>query len=151
MKIKCATRAKEGTTLVEVVFAMVVLAIMGAALAGSYTFGFMLMQMARENQRATQIMLEKVETLRLYRWDQVLTPGFIPTNFTEVYDPQASGSGQGVTYTGTVSIAQAPFSASYSTNMRQLVVTLQWATGNVNRIRSLATLIARDGVQNYVY
>jgi hypothetical protein len=104
-------------------------------------------------------MLEKVETLRLYNWDQVNSNGFIPTNFTDVYDPQASSGRQGVTYTGTLTIADFTNATSgsvstppsYSTNMRQVTLTVNWNTRNINRSRSLTTYIARDGMQNYVY
>jgi len=48
-------------------------------------FGMFNLQMSRENLRATQIMLEKVETLRVCNWDQLITPGYLPTNFTAYY------------------------------------------------------------------
>ncbi len=70
--------------------AIALLGVMASGIFGSFRYGFFALQLVRENQRATQILLEKVETLRLYSWDQVNTPGFIPTNLpTEYYDPQA--------------------------------------------------------------
>jgi len=54
----------------------VVAAILSGIMTGTFT-----MRMARENLRATQIMLEKVETIRLYSWNQVTSNGFIPTDF----------------------------------------------------------------------
>jgi type II secretory pathway pseudopilin PulG len=153
------TAQQSGLTFVDVIMATAVISIMSLGVVGSLTYGFFVMQMARENQRATQVMLEKVETLRLYNWDQVNSNGFIPTNFTDVYDPQASSGRQGVTYTGTLTIADftnatsGSISAppSYSTNMRQVTLTVNWNTRNINRSRSLTTYIARDGMQNYVY
>ncbi len=152
MRIRRAKKGQTGLTIVEAVFAMAVLAMMGTALMGSYSFGFLSIDLARENQRATQILLEKVETLRLYRWDQVLTAGFIPTSFTEAYDPQAAAGSQGVTYTGTVSIGAVPFDSDYSTNMREIDITLQWTSpNNLVHTRQATTYIAKDGLQNYVY
>ncbi len=152
MKIYSLKRQVHGTTMVDVVAAMVILAIMVGALMGSFSYGFFMMQLARENQRATQILLEKAETIRLYRWDQVNTPGFIPDTFTDVYDPQAPDGSQGITYNGTVSISNVTSSASYADNLRQLTINLQWTTArNFARSRTLSTLIAKDGIQNYVY
>ena len=37
--------------------------------------GFAATQVARENLRATQILQEKMETIRLYGWDQINVPG----------------------------------------------------------------------------
>jgi len=152
MKIGLRSRAASGTTLVEVVIATAILGIMATGIIGSFTYGFFIMQLARENQRATQILVEKVETIRLYRWESVTNSGFIPPTFTDVYDPQAPSGGQGIVYQGRVTLEDAPFSTSYSADMRQLVVTLNWVNSqNMSRTRTFSTLIAKDGVQNYVY
>jgi hypothetical protein len=110
------------------------------------------MELARENQRATQIILEKFETVRLYNWDQVLTPGFIPATFDDIYDPQAGTNGAGVAYHGTVTVTNVPFNSSYSGNMRELVISLTWTSSkNLTRSRTMSTFVAKDGIQNYVY
>jgi type II secretory pathway pseudopilin PulG len=154
MKIRFYKQARLGATLVEVVVAISVLAVVAAGVLGALKYGFFAMSLVRENQRATQIILAKAETLRLYRWDQVLSNGFIPTTFSEVYDPQAAAGQQGVTYTGFVDISNCPApiaSKSYATNMRQCTITLNWTTGKIPRSRSVSTFIAKDGIQNYVY
>ena len=141
-----------GSCLVEVIIATAILIIMVAGLLNSFGYGFLVTQVVRENQRATQIILEKVEIIRLYNWDQVNTSGFIPATFTDVYDPQSTSS-PGITYNGTLTITPYPGGgASYSANIKQLVITLQWTTANrIPHSRTLATLIAKDGIQNYVY
>src|SRR5438046_4179464 len=114
MKIKLLLssrlRAKlGGFSLIEVVVGMGIIGtVVGAMLSGVAT-GTFTMRMARENLRATQIMLEKVETIRLYSWDQINQSGFIPTSFNATYDPQGTPN-VGLTYTGTLSIASAPIS-----------------------------------------
>jgi type II secretory pathway pseudopilin PulG len=150
MKLRYQANLEAATTLTEVVFAVAILAICAAGLMGALANGFFTIQVARENQRATQILMEQTEMIRLYNWDQVNRAGFIPTDFRAVYDPQSAGGG-GVTYTGTVSITSVPFSASYATNMRQLTLSLSWASKNVPRSRTLTTLVSKDGLQNYVY
>ena len=152
MRIHCKANPQRGTTIVEIVISTCILSIMAAGIIGCFTYGFYVMELARENQRATQIILEKFETVRLYNWDQVRTPGFIPASFDDVYDPQAGTGAGGVAYHGTVTVTNVPFTASYSTNMRQLVISLSWTSSkNLTRTRSMSTLVARDGVQNYVY
>jgi type II secretory pathway pseudopilin PulG len=138
-------------TLVDVVIAVAILGIMGGGIFGSFRYGFFTLQLVRENQRATQIILEKVETIRLYSWDQINTPGFVLDSFTEKYDPQDSTNDAQLTYTGTVTLANCPLISSYAVNLRQVTVTLQWMTRNIPHSRSLTTYIAKDGIQNYVY
>jgi len=152
MRISCARHSEQGTTLIEVIMACGLLVTVGAAILLSFSYGFFAMQLARENQRATQIVLEKVETIRLYSWDQVNSNGFIPISFTDVYDPQAAAGKQGVTYKGTVLITNFPTGVSYSANLRQFTVNLQWTNSrNLVRSRTLTTWVAKDGLQNYVY
>src|SRR5205814_4257775 len=139
LKFNLTKKTCRASTMVEVVVAIGILAILGAGVVGSFKYGFFMMDMVRQNQRATQIMLAKAETVRLYRWDQVLSNGFIPTTFPDVYDPQAPVGQQGVTYNGTVIITNFPENRSYSTNMRQLTIGLTWKTGNISRSRSLTT------------
>ena len=137
--------------MVEVIVALGVLAVMVAGILGSFKYGFFVMQSVRENQRATQIMLAKFETIRLYRWDQVNSNGFIPTTFTDVYDPQGPAGQQGATYTGTVTVTNcgSPISTtSYATNMRQCTISLRWTTGSMwsnNSLTNKATGSTKGG------
>ena len=85
MKIKqLISRAKRQAafSLVESTVALGVLGTTATAMLTGLTSGFFTMQLARENVRATQILLEKVETIRLYDWDQINSNGFIPPTFT---------------------------------------------------------------------
>jgi len=138
-------------TLVELVTSVAVLGVMAGGIFGSFRYGFFSLELLRENQRATQVILEKVETIRLYNWDQVNVNGFIPATFTERYDPQATTCSQGVTYTGTVVVTNCSLTSSYATNIKQLTITLSWSTRNIPHTRTLTTYIAKDGLQNYVY
>ena len=145
-------KSPKGGTLIEVVVAITILAVMGGGIISSINYGLFMMRLARENARATQIMLEKLETIRLYNWTEVTNAGFVPTTFTDVYDPQGATNLQGAVYNGTMTISNVNFSASYSTNMRQFTVTLQWVTaGRINHNRSMSTYVAQNGLQNYVY
>jgi len=143
-------RSQAAFSLAESTIALGVLGTSAVAMLTGITNGFFTMQLARENVRATQILLEKVETIRLYDWDQINTAGFIPTNFTTFYDPNATNS-QGLTYQGTLTISAPPITSSYVADMRQVTVRLDWKTGHLDRTRTFTTFIARDGLQNYIY
>jgi hypothetical protein len=149
MKIRLGKINTLGTTLVDVIMSVALIAVMSGGLVGSLTYGYFVMQLTRENQRATQILLERSEAIRLYNWDQVNTAGFIPTSFTDVYDPQSTNA-PGATYTGTLSKSNI-FSSLYGTNLIQFTMTLTWHTKTVNHSRTMYTYIAKDGIQNYVF
>jgi uncharacterized protein (TIGR02598 family) len=140
-------------SLVEVTCGMAIVGTVVAALMSGFTSGIFTMQMARENLRATQILLERMETIRLYSWEEIntITPTpFIEPNFTASYDPLGAPN-QGVTYYGTITITNAPVSSSYSNDMRLVKVTLTWKTGNLERYREFNSYISRSGIQNYIY
>lgn len=136
--------------------ALVAVAIVGVVLVSLYTGisnGFAFAKVTRENLRATQILQEKMETIRLYTWEQLNTPGFVPTNFLEGF--YASGTNNnnngGLTYTGRVVIANAPVTENYATNMKQVSIQLSWKSGKVIRTRQMDTFSAKHGLQSYIY
>lgn len=141
-------------TLMEVVMATGIIAITGAGVISSINYGLCIMRIARENQRATQVMLEKLEAIRLYNWTQVTNTGFVPSTFTASYDPTSS-TALGTTYYGTMSVTVPAFigtTPNYSANLRQFNVSLAWTNANgLSHVRSLSTYVAQNGVQNYVY
>ena len=150
MRIRCAPKPQSGMTLVEILMAGAVLGIMASGIFGSFRYGLFTLQLLRENQRATQIILENFETLRLYNWEQ-LTNG-VYTLPDEFYDPQGAAGCQGTTYNGTVSITNCTLLSSYAARLRQVTVTLNWTTrGTIPHNRSITTYIAKDGIQNYVW
>jgi len=122
---------------------------------------FSLTKVAREDLRATQIMIERMEGIRLYNWDQLVYSNMIPTSFTAAYYPLAlSGQSTGITYSGTMVISNAVLNppATYSSNMREITVTVFWTnyyganmTEKLVRSRTMTTYTARDGIQNYVF
>jgi Tfp pilus assembly protein PilV len=149
------SRKISGMSLMEVVMATGIIAITGGGVISSVNYGLCVMRIARENQRATQVMLEKLEAIRLYNWTQVTNDNFIPDTFTAPYDPTANGSAQGTTYYGTMSVTAPTFigtAPNYAASLRQFNVSLSWTNlGGIRHTRSLSTYVAQNGVQNYVY
>lgn len=141
-------------TLVEVMVGVGIMAVMLVALYGGLTFAFSEMRLARENVRATQILQEKMEVVRLYNWDQLVnTPGYIPTTFTESFyadNPTNSSSGNFV-YSGTVLVTNTSLTASYAGDLRKVLIQVSWVSGNVTRTRQMTTYVSQYGLQKYVY
>ena len=60
-----------GYTVAEAMIGVCVLGLMLIALLAGMSSGFTFTQLAREDLRAPQILLEKMELIRLYSWDQI--------------------------------------------------------------------------------
>lgn len=143
--------SQKGFTLVEGIVGMAVVFIVTFSVYGGITFGVLSAQIARENLRASQVMIEKVEMLRLCNWDQLTTPGYLPTNFSARYYDTSTTSGMGVTYTGTFSITPTGLPVNYSNDLRTVTITVNWETKGIQHTRQLSTRVARYGIQPYVY
>ncbi|MHB8523006.1 MAG: type IV pilus modification PilV family protein [Limisphaerales bacterium] len=142
--------ARAAFSLIEVLVGLGLVAILFVSMYVGFTSGFGVVQLSRENQRATQILLEKMETLRLYSWDQITTSGFIPSTFTAPFYA-TNNTGIGMTYTGLVTIASAPMTESYSNDIRLITVQVGWISGTASRTRTMNTFVSRYGLQNYIY
>jgi hypothetical protein len=164
MQIRRFTRSTElsptgaGTPLlraafstVEVLVAVLVCGIVFVTLYAGISSGFSFVQLTRENLRGIQIMEEKMETIRLYRWDQINQAGFIPTNFVDTFYPLATQATSGLRYTGAVTIADAPISEYYKDGLKQVSIDLSWKSGNTVRTRTMTTFVSQYGLQNYIY
>jgi type II secretory pathway pseudopilin PulG len=143
-------RRIQAFSLIEVVIAVGLAGIMFISLYAGFSSGFAVVQLARENLRGTQILQEKMETLRLYTWEQINTAGFIPTNFTDVFYATTQ-SASGLMYTGIVSIASAPIAEPYSNDLKQVTIEVTWSSAKVLRKRTMTTFISHYGLQNYIY
>jgi len=150
IKSKRASVGHQAFTLMEVMLAVVIVGVEFVSLYVAISQGFAVVQSARENLRATQIMQEQVEIVRVLDWDKITTNSS-PWNFSANFYP-ASGTNQGVTYSGTIVLTNAPVPSAYSADMRLVVVSLSWTNGANSRItrnRELRTLVSHYGLHNY--
>ena len=139
--------ARRGFSLVEALVAMAVVGVTFTALYSGLTYGFSRVQFSRENQRATQILVEKMETVRLYSWTQLNTPGFVPDTFTATYYPNAgTNESAGVVYSGTLKMADVDLDTNYEDQVKKLTVGLTWYTGHTKRTRELTTYVTEHGL-----
>jgi hypothetical protein len=146
------SRFSAAFTLAEVVVAAMLFAIVVLAAYWGIIQGCNLIETTRENERATQILLDKAEILRLYTWDELTNMTFTPLSFTDSYDPSGATNGnEALTYYGSVSIASAPMTESYATDMRLLTFQLNWTNNDLDHQRQFTTLVSRYGEHNYIY
>ncbi|HWQ91972.1 MAG TPA: hypothetical protein VN673_09895 [Clostridia bacterium] len=146
-------------SVVEVVIAVFLLGTLTVALFGAFSTGLSAVQASRENMRATQILMQKMEAIRLFTWQQSTNRTLAATNFTDWYDPLGTNSnGGGVLYRGVVTVGPAPASipADLRSDLRLVTVTLHWTnhighSAGILQKREMETLIAREGLQNYIF
>jgi hypothetical protein len=149
VRISRSAKAKVcGFGLTEALFGVLVMGIVFVALYAGMATGFQSVRAARENLRATQILLEKFETIRLYNWDQITNSGFVPPAFTNVFAP--SQAAKGIAYVGRVTIGNMPITEVYRDDMRMVVINLSWTSGSHPQSRTFTNFVARYGLQNYI-
>jgi Tfp pilus assembly protein PilV len=137
------TGPERGNSLIEVMISTGLLTMVVVGLYGSFSFGFGTIKASREDLGAEQIMLQKLETLRIYDWSKI-TSGYIPTNLTFSY-----GTNGDTVYDVSIAIAPVPLSVSYSNSLRQVTVSSSWTSGRVAHHRSMTTLASQNGIQTY--
>ena len=137
-------------TLIETVVASFLAAVMLPAIYASTAAGFAMVQVTRENLRATQIIVQRMEAIRLSPYKFIQDPSSFPTNSTEYFC--ANGKTNGAAYAVTYNWQPGPTSLppSYRTNMLLVTVTASWASGNAQRTRSMQSYVARYGIQRFV-
>jgi len=130
-----------------------VMAILIISIYAVLTSGFSVTRFNRENLRATQIMINRLEGLRLYNWSQLAHSNMVPATFTEVYYPLGTNGMSGTLYSGTVTISNVTQNppSTYGSNMREVTVRLSWTTGSVPHSREMITYVSEYGVQNYLF
>jgi hypothetical protein len=152
MKIRLLSKIRQRLAAFSLAEGLFGVAIMGTVFVSLYSgmaSGFQSIKLAQENLRATQIMLEKFEALRLYNWEQINTAGFVPATFSEDFAPTENSPG--IRYYGRVTIYNAPITDVYSTDLRAVRVDLMWKSGNVQHNRTFTSFVARYGLQNYIF
>jgi Tfp pilus assembly protein PilV len=138
-------------TLAEAMVAIAAGAVLLTALYGAITYSYGAIKLAREDLRATQVLVEQMEKVRL-------TPYANLGNFTTNVPMANGGSG---TYTislttGTPTMAQlTPPGLSnpnvlYASSMLRITATATWTNNNIPRVRTMQTYAARNGAQGYI-
>jgi len=167
-QLHTAWRTAGAFTLVETLVGAMVLGIVSLALFGAFLAGLGTVQSSRENSRATQILVQKMEALRLLTWSQGTNSVLAATNFVSYYDPSGTNDIQnkkdpstanslGTVYRGVYTPMASPTNipTAYRDNLRLATITVYWTnygrghTPIVQR-RQMQTFVARYGMQNYI-
>jgi prepilin-type N-terminal cleavage/methylation domain-containing protein len=141
-------------TLIEVMVSVGVMGVLLTSLYAGLAFGFGQIQVSREEERATQILSEKMEVVRLLSWDQLVNlPGYVPATFTASYSVMnpTNNLAAALIYSGTVLVTNAPIPESYSNDLRMMQIALTWQSRGLTHRRTMTTFASRYGLQNYVY
>ena len=152
-----ARKASFGFTLVETMVATMVAAIMLSAHFLAFASGFAMVTVTREDLRASQIMLQRMEAIRLSGFSQLTDTTKFPTNATEYYDEKHKTNGNGgAAYTVSYStkpgyqLVDTTMPTTYRTNLMEVTVGVSWKSGTTTRSRSMRTYVSRYGVESYV-
>jgi Tfp pilus assembly protein PilV len=143
-------RHQQGFSIVEAIVGFLILGVTVAALCGGFSFGFNSIKLSQEEVRADQILVQKLESLRVYQFTYVTKAGFIPTNFTAYYS--TSNAIHGVTYNGTMSVTPFVPTASgeaYSNTLREVTATVSWFSEGMNHTRTMRTLVSTNGIATF--
>jgi len=140
-----------------------IVGLMSLFLYAGFSYGFGLVELTREDLRASQILMRQTEAVRLCRWSSLTN---CPITFQAHYDPNNTTTtlnGGSIVpgapvYTCTITTNTAsciPDSAAYKSNMCQVTVTLYWTNylgkQAVVHSRQMQTQVARYGLQNYIW
>jgi len=152
-----AARSTRAFTLAEVLVAALIAGFVVTSLYGALAFGFASIKASREDLRATQVLVQQLEILRLQPYTSL--KGYTTNIY---YDPLNQTNGHGGTcYTITVA-TNAPAKSDlappgmpavvyYNTNMLLITVTATWTNGSLPQSRTLKTYASQYGIQSYVY
>lgn len=145
---------QQGFSLVEVIIGTAIVGIFFVSFFAMTGTGFKMVQNSRENLRATQIMLNRLEGMRLFTWSQITDTNLLPLTFTEKYDPTSTNSNAGTVYYGTNIVSTPTMNppATYSSaGVKQVTVHITWTSGGISHTRSMSTYVTQFGAQNYIY
>jgi hypothetical protein len=144
----------------ETVVGMLIVGILTLSIYAALTTGFNTVRLAREDHRATQILVQIMDQLRTLGWESVTNGTSIPSYTLDSFDPeQPIKLGKGISntnalmnkgYFSTITVSDAPNDTTYSSNIKQVTVNLTWKSlSGRRRSRDFTTYCARYGIHNY--
>jgi len=149
--------AAAGHSLPEAVIAVSLVGVMFISLYAGFTTGFGILRAARENMRATEILNEQTERIRLLNWNQVLdSAGFLRSSFVEPFNPaDKSQNPGGPVFHGRIETSiPTDWPAAYQERGRLITITLTWTNSEgstpLAHQRQLQTCVGRYGLQQYL-
>jgi hypothetical protein len=130
---------------------MGILGIVLVSLFGCFTFGFNVIKNSRDDLRASQILQEKMETIRLYNWTQIKQANFVKPTFNSPLGLDGSPYFHGRVEILDESSPNFSVTNVYAKNLRLVKVSLIWTNNGMTRSRVASTFVSKYGMQNYIY
>jgi type II secretory pathway pseudopilin PulG len=137
-------------TIVEVMIGVMVMFIVFVTVYMGFSQGFATIRITQENLRATQILEEQTEIIRLYTWEQLTNTTaskIIPTTKPDYFYP--NGIKKGIAYLTTITITNSGLSESYSNDIKRVTFQVTWTSGKRSQTNSMTTLVSHYGLHNY--
>lgn len=133
---------KDGFTLMEVMIATFLVLIVFAGGFGALAQGNRLIEISRDETRASQVLQSEVEDLRTYNWDALIT-----LSTDETYSPQSSFTDAYATrYTVRRLIA------TRSSTQKLVTIQVSWTDNSgANHMREYITVVSKDGLYDFYY
>ncbi len=153
--VKQNCRAFAGFTLTEVLVSVGILGLVMSAFFAALGSGFGIVDTFRQDLRATQILTQKTEAIRLCTWDQLHS---LPSTFPDYYYSSGATNGAvGVTYYGTISVGPATCitnTTSYYDDVNLVTIGLVWTNylglHPIVHNLQMTTLVSYYGLFNYL-
>ena len=146
-------RRRQAFSLVEIILCVGLVAMSVLALYSVLGQGTSIAKKVREDERATQVMVELMDGIRLYSWDQITDKDFWPKKFTLHYDPVGATNGAGgvFEYKCTMNVKKGPNDVDYEDTLKTVTLEIEWTFGGAKRSREFTTFVGKDGLQSYVF
>jgi hypothetical protein len=95
------------------------------------------------------LLLQKLETLRIYDWSKITNNTYIPAAFTNSFS--TTNTAHGVTYNGMLTVAPfaPPTGESYNTTLRQVTASVSWFSDGMMHTQTMTTLVSKNGIETY--
>jgi hypothetical protein len=140
-----------GFALLEIAAAAGLGTLMLLALYLCFVTGFAIVRNSRENLRATQVIVERLEDIRHCAFSQITNSIYNPPRFTAAYDPKQRDGG--LIYHGTITSDVPPIGSVpdvFRANVLMVTVGVSWTSGSICHTQSMRTLIPQDGFEGCV-
>ncbi len=137
-------RGTAGMTLIEVVIAVLVLAAVVASTIMAMRAGFTMIQVARDNTMASQILQSEMENLRLMRWDDLVT--------LEEVESFSVGDDFDTTVAARYSAVRRVTEFEERNGVIEVELEIRWTgVGGAGHRRVYRTTFTKNGLNDYYY
>lgn len=133
---------KDGYSLIEVLIASLVLSAVFVSSIAAMTMGYRMMESARFNTLAGQVIQSEIETLRLMNWTQVSA---LPSSQAITIDNHMTQAGFNK-FSGTRVVTNV------RAKTKRIIVAVQWtAISGQSHTKRYTTFMTKDGLNDYYY